>query len=484
MAFAAFEYWASSGFGPARAADRTNAMGQVSFDLGDDWSLRLLATFHAGRFDSPGVVLQSDLDRPSFDRFSSYDPDQGGASSRAHVLAELAYAGPAWEAKLSPFVARRTLELQFNFTGGLGDEASDNAVQQNDFTTVGLRASLARDLPLFADSDRVELGVFARHDDIDQLHRSTDGAVTFADADVTATNAAAYLDIALHPLPRTVVRGGIRVDGLFFATEDALDASPEARKASGVHVGPKATVDVAIRHDLHALASYGKGFRSPQARSLVDGESTPFTDVHAFEGGLRYNGGPALSVTAAGFASLLSDDLVFNESTSRNEAVPATLRAGGTVDMQNRVGELVHAFSVTYTRASFRGSDSRFDEGDLVPFVPQVLLRSDVAYTPVLATLLDRELRGHFGVGVDGLARRPLPFGEIGSDILLFDASMGLRLREVELRVDAQNLLDTRYNDAEFVYASNWGADPSPLPRRHASVGSPLTVLGTLALHL
>lgn len=483
--FAAFEHWGTSGFGPARAARRTNVTGQVSLELAPGWTGRLLGAFHAGRFDSAGVVRQRDLDRAGFDRFTSYDPDQGGDTTRALMRAEMAYEDEVWRLSLAPFVQRRTMRLQFNFTGALIDpERGDNAIQRHRFTEVGLQGAASRALPIFSDGDRLEVGVFARHDLIKQGHEPRHGeGPAFVDASIAATNLAGYADLRLRPISRLQLRGGLRVDGLFFSVEDRLADDTGDRAAAGVHLGPKATADVAILPELHALASYGKGFRSPQARSQADGESTPFTDVHSFEVGLRYQRGDMV-LLGAGYASLLSDDLVFNETTSRNEPVPATLRVGGSLDLQQRLGELlVHAFGVSYTRASFRGSDARFAEGDLVPFVPQLILRSDLAVTPELTELWDRKLVAHLGAGVDYLFRRPLPFGEIGTDILLVDASAGLRLGEVELRVDALNLLDAAYNDAEFVYASSFGST-SLIPRRHASVGAPLTVMGTLGLYL
>ncbi|MEZ4446558.1 MAG: TonB-dependent receptor, partial [Polyangiaceae bacterium] len=73
-----------------------------------------------------------------------------------------------------------------------------------------------------------------------------------------------------------------------------------------------------------------------------------------------------------------------------------------------------------------------------------------------------------------------------GTDIFLVDARVGLRFGEVELRLDAQNLLNVDWNDGEFVYASNFdrNAIPSLVPQRHFSAGAPQTFLGTLSVYL
>jgi outer membrane receptor protein involved in Fe transport len=56
----------------------------------------------------------------------------------------------------------------------------------------------------------------------------------------------------------------------------------------------------------------------------------------------------------------------------------------------------------------------------------------------------------------------------------------------VELRFDVQNLLDARWRDGEFVYASRWDTSQatSLLPARQFTAGTPRTLLVTLEVHL
>ncbi len=484
--FAAFEAYGTDGFGPARAAQRTSGMGQVLLPLGERAQLRMFGSAYAGRFSAPGVLLQSEIDDGTVDRFASYDDDQGGHTTRAQLGAEIGYGGDSWRLTVMPWVIRRTLELRFNFTGSIGDPANtDNTTQLHNATTLGLTGRFEKDLPLLSEHDVLAAGIFLRHDMIDQAQRATRGNFApLVDADVSATDAAGWLELSVRPWSRLLVRAGVRADGLSYAVEDTLTS--DTRSAQGLAVGPKATVDVAIVPGLHAIGSYGMGFRSPQARSLADGEATPFTRLHGFEAGLRYTLHRTLSASVAGFASLLSDDLVFNEATSRNEAVPGTIRGGVAADLTvTPTPWFVSAFGASYTRASFSESDARFQEGDLLPYVPQLVVRGDSAVTPVLARFWGRELVGKVGAGWSYLFNRPLPFGEIGTDILLLDAQASVRLAEVELGVQGTNLLGRAYNDSELTYASTFGAGPMQLiPRRHVTAGPPRTVLGVLTIYL
>ena len=91
-------------------------------------------------------------------------------------------------------------------------------------------------------------------------------------------------------------------------------------------------------------------------------------------------------------------------------------------------------------------------------------------------------LRAHIGAATTVIARRPLPYGELGHDALLFDARATLRLGPLETGIDVYNLLDARWYDGEFVYASAFGDAASLVPERHVTVGAPRSFLWTLTL--
>src|SRR6185295_17141297 len=155
----------------------------------------------------------------------------------------------------------------------------------------------------------LEAGIFLRNDVINQSqHRlslvsdrvTDDASSPGVDANVRATDAGAYLDASLHPVRRVTVRGGLRADGLSYRSVDNSGAGAgQARSALGAELAKRATLDVSLTRGLNALASYGEGCRSPQARSLSDGETTPFTRVVSYEAGLRYREGQRLQASCA-----------------------------------------------------------------------------------------------------------------------------------------------------------------------------------------
>jgi iron complex outermembrane receptor protein len=495
--FAAFEVESTDGFGPARAARRVSGVGQATFSIGDAAEGRVMASVYSARYSSAGVVRLRDIETGAIDPFASYDPKQGGDSSRAQIVLSLSSSGGDKEPSsfsFAPYFIARSLRLRSNFTGFLEDPIDGDSTQQtNRAMTVGATGHYRRSLRLLSDHDALEAGVSVRADFIEQTQRKLaavgDKAFTpEVDADVRATDIAGYIDASVRPIRRVAVRGGLRVDGLSYSVDDHTENNSGAvRTALGAHFGGKATVDVATLPGLHALASFGQGFRSPQARSLGDNERTPFTRVLSFEGGLRYSDGGALQSSASVFHTELSDDLVFDQASARNESVPSTQRTGLALDLLMRPRPFITtSASFTYTRASFTATADPYKEGFLVPYAPQIVARSDVAFTPRVASFLRRDLRLHAGAGLTFLAARPLPDAQRGHDVFLADASVGLRLQEVELKLDAYNLLDALWYDGEFIYASSFtrGAAPARVPQRHVTVGAPRSLFVTLSLFI
>lgn len=495
--FAAFEAQATEGFGPNRASRRISTIGQLGLDISDSVHMRLQASFYAGRFDSAGVLPLKKVYDGEVDLFDTLDPNQGGDSMRVQIVGQIRQVGDDETRdrfSISPFFIARDLRLRHDFTGFLVDPLNGDGTQQtNSARTAGAVATYTRRFDWLSPRDEVQIGMYARSDWIDQRQvrlSPVDDRVTasLVDSEIRATNIAGWVSGELTAAKRVRMRAGLRADGLFYSALDLVrDGAGAERSSMGFHLGPRATLDVMLVPGLNVLGSFGMGFRSPQARSLGNGETTPFTEVISFEGGVRYSKGPELAVNVAGFHTRLSNDLVFDEVVARNEPAGATARSGVVADITSRPTPwLVSTASITYTRAAFTEDDGEHAEGDLLPYAPQLVARADIGAQPKIAVLLDRAVILKAGVGLSLVALRPLPFSETGSDIFLADISVGVRWKEIEIKGDIFNLFDARWYDGQFTYASNFdqGEAAGLVPQRHVTVGYPITFMATVTGYL
>ncbi|MFC1642504.1 TonB-dependent receptor [Myxococcota bacterium] len=496
--FAALELFHTDGFGPARAADRLSAMGQTTWQLAGGLGLRVMGSHYAGRFDSAGVLPLRQIERQEVQRVDVLITGQGGASERQQVVVELVPRRGPQDWRMASYAVRRSLALRHNFTGWLENPVQGDTTQQrNDASTAGLTARYAQRVSLLSARDRWGAGIDLRSDWITQRQTRMDGSGTASsaliDADIRTHRIGGYVDLGLHPVSRVVVRTAVRADGLAFLVDDRTAGgegerpeAPASRSSLGNHWGVKSTVDVGLVAGLHALASYGDGFRSPQARSLGHGELAPFTTVRSTEVGVRWRPDGHYAARLAAFATWLSDDLVFEHATGRNERVPGTFRSGAAADLVARMSGLATSASFTFSRAVFRGSSIEYQKGFLLPYAPQVVARTESSGRVELTEIRGSPLVATVGVGLTLQARRPLPFGEFGHDVFLADAKLGFEWRPLELELDIFNLLDAQWYDGEFVYASSFDAGGTSflVPQRHVTMGSPRTVWGVLGVQL
>jgi outer membrane receptor protein involved in Fe transport len=314
--------------------------------------------------------------------------------------------------------------------------------------------------------------------------------VTNVDADVNASDLGMWIDAELRPLSRVTLRGGLRADALAYQIDDRVPRStasmapPRGRRdAQGVQLGPRAAIEVDLGAGFLLSAAYGKGFRSPQALSLGEGENAPFATVHAGEVGARARRSFG-SATLVGFATHVDRDLVFDPTIGQNvvnEMSAATTRLGvAAIVRATPIRGVEVVVSGTWSRATYDASGLR------VPYVPPLVGRLDAAFVREVARPWNRPLTLSAGVGLTALGTRPLPFSESSPPVAVLDAGLSVRLAFVELALSARNLTNTRWRDGVFAYPSDF--DPAPggsrVPVQHFTAGRPFTLLSSLTFYL
>lgn len=504
--FAGVEVVRGDGFGPARAFLRTSAITQAFFEL-NAVKLRVLASSSSSRFASAGVVVLDDLEAGAVSRTDSYDDHQGGAASRHQALLEVSFDDDAGGSSLSVFGGLRDLRLRSNFTGFLLDDVRGDRIEQtNNFGFVGGRVVHKRsfDTGVFAAPLKVELGSEARSDDVDQRQQRLDAVAgapykTEIDAAIGEGHLGAWVDVTLRPVTTLVLRGGLRFEAISVGVDDRLplpnasadDVLPRHKDAFGVHLGPKISADWTTTPWLHLLACYGEGFRSPQARSLGDGEVSPFTDVHAGEVGARAawtdadDGRLVLGATASVFTTYVALDRIFDHASGANIFTGPSLRGGVTLLVESEPTDWLNV------RASGTFVASRVLEANTpVPYAPPIVMRSDVDLHNKLLNLdalsFDAPVSGRVALGVSAIGPRPLPFDEVSAPVAFAELSTGVRWGDVELSAEVQNLTNANFFDGEFVYASRFDPDDDGrlVPQHHVTVAAPFSGQLTLSVRL
>ncbi|WP_437573428.1 TonB-dependent receptor [Sorangium sp. So ce887] len=492
--FAAFETDATDGPGGARGGERSSFVGQLGGG-NEQVDFRATVAIGSARFDFPGYLPQAFVERGG-DPYAAQRPLGRDRTSQALIGSEVVWSPGDGILGIGAFAGKTKTTFHQNLTGFALDQLageplaeSDDSEMVNDASTVGLTLHYRHAVDITSERDSIEMGVTSRVDTVDQTDTRLfeDGTknASLVDATVDATNVAAYADLSLYPIRRVVVRGGSRLDSLSYSVRDRTSNAGIERTAQGFVVSSKVMADVAVRGGVHVVASYGEGFRSPQARDLAEGERVPFTKVRSVEAGVRLKEGRLFQGSAVGFGSWLGNDRVFDATSRQHVEAPPSVRAGAQLVMSARSGPFGAHLSGTYTHARFTGSDARFAEGDPVPYAPAFVLRDDVFASGTVGELFGKEVTVRVGAGVEGVAGRSLPGGRAGKDSVSLDAVAAVGWRGMDLALNGTNLLGLRYYDAQYVYVSNFEKGlPPPPPSPHVLVAAPTALMLTLQIHI
>ncbi len=528
------EVFRTAGYGANRAAQKGSGLVRAEGGLDTRWFV--LGGASASNYDMAGVVRRVDVESGAIDLYGTQDREQGGTFQQGFVAAGMQgdEGDTDWRVRVSG--AHRNQRLRTNLTGFLTDDRRAGETQHGQRGDLTDQSFTATTLAVDADIQQAfwELprgltggllaGVYGRYDDADAHTwriRDVDDAPYRVEADyrLRQANTAVVGDGELSGGIVTV-RGGVRLDSFVTDLLDRCGAKDEwhpnaeiddvncpddsrngprlrseSRSAGGIAASPRATLLLEPGKAHMISFAGGRGVRSYEAFALSDGERSPVSSLWGGEVGYawkasaeRWFGLHSVSL----WTTHVDRDLLFDEEEVRNVVAGETRRYGGTALSELHVGPFTERTSVTYTYAVFGDelapSYSRYSSdrqaGQLVPYVPPWVARTDLSVAGPVGRALDR-LRG--GLAVDLIAPRPLPQSERSDWVFTVDAMASARVRAVELGLAVTNLLNRSYPLAEYNFAS-WFPDvsgepyPTRIASRQVSPGAPRAFLGTLTI--
>ncbi len=522
--FAGADISTTDGFGPNRDARHATAMGQYEGKLGAKGSFRVAGAAYANEYHSAGLLRQDDVDAGRKGVFDTYDFGQGGGGSRYQLSGDLETRAGDTLFHLQLFAIRRGMRLRENYTGFLLDP--QDAIQEPhdqrgdlfdldmDETTIGTRGYAQTHGTLFGQRQELELGYFARGDDVHAVRQRVEagsGVPYKTETDLTSRLAdiGLYGDATLRAASWLALRGGARADLFAFDVLDACAVQDVSRPSStkppgdtscldqqrfgkhrepnqrsstaSVRLMPRASLLVGPFDHFQFSLSYGTGVRSMDPNYITQDIETPFASIAAYEGGVSYARSfetVQVAVRSVFFGTHVDRDLVFSESEGRAVLGSGTTRAGwvGSARVTGRFFD--ENANVTMVKSWFD------DTGLLVPYVPDVVLRSDTAlFHDLPFTIAGSAPKGTVGTGVTFIGERALPYGQRSDTIFTIDASGRVEWKSYELGFSVTNVLDRRYRLAEYNYVSDFHSAPAPtlVATRHVAAGAPRTFLVTLS---
>ena len=527
--FGAAEAYKTDGFGQNRDAQRGTAIAQYEGQAGTG-SYRLTGQVYATNFHTAGVIREDDYVHGRIGFYDTYDSSQGGDSLRASIAADIETKAGDTTLAQQVFLVKRTMRLREDFTGYLLDvqtplqlpheQRGDLIDLSVDELTVGGRGWARLAGKALGQTQQLELGYFARYDQAlgEQQRLFPDSFVPYhidTNLQSNLVDVGLYGSADVRPTRWITLDGGLRADVFSFdvnnlcaqqSIEKPLTTMPPGDESCltqwqrGSHreanqradtvsaaVLPKGSLLLGPFAHLTFSASYGKGVRSIDPNYITQDVKTPFASIEAYEGGAGYAGavgGVDLVARSVFFQTHVDQDYIFNQTVGRNVIGVGTTRNGWVGAVRATGSWFDESANVTLVKSSYD------DTHLLVPYIPDVVVRSDTAVWADSPWKVSGEpLRGALAAGVTYVGRRALPYSARSNTIFTIDANATLAWTHYEIGLVVTNLLDTKYRLTEFNYVANFtrsteGAVPPTLvPARLFTAGAPRGIYGTFTIN-
>jgi outer membrane receptor protein involved in Fe transport len=475
-------YWTDGPFDSPENLGRFNAFAGTEWALGDATQLSGWLSYYRGDWNASGQVPQRGVDLRLDDRFGTFDGSEGGQSNRTNALVRMTRdLGDDSHLEVVAWASLYELDLFSNFTLFLDDpELGDGIVQRDSRFLYGGRVELVR--PLARSGAVLTTGVETRWDDAHvrtgkQRDRdAVPGGLSLRN-DVFEVSWAGYAQVELELAPWARWISGVRLEEFRFEVRDRSgEDQPEGRDRDLLLL-PKANLILtpfsdegilpsaysALR-ELSIFFNYGQGYHSNDARSVVaDPREEALPRAVGYELGIKTRLLDRLDLSASLFWLDLQSEFVFVGDAGDTEARGRAERRGLEVSVRLPITPwLSWDADLAFSRAEFTRDGK-------VPQTPRSVVSSGLA----------AELGEDFGMELRArhLGKRYGTESRGGPELrgyTVWDAGMHYRRGRYELTLKLENVFDTDYESAQFIYESRLPGEPDEGVRdRHFTPGNP-----------
>lgn len=455
---------------------RYNLFGKTKIDVGSGESLALWLSSFGSSWDASGQVPERAVKQGLISRFGAIDPSEGGETYRQNLNLIYSKLSATSSFLAQAFASTYRFQLFSNFTFFREDPMNGDQIEQNDRRTIfGGRAEY-NIRSLFGDSNPMTvLGSSFRTDGITVglWHAAQRKRLkTRADAYIRQSSVALYIQQEYLLASMVRLQIALRADHFIFDVRDRLNPDTPEDITCAIRqtiLSPKANLIVSPTADLQLFLNSGMGFHSNDARVVVTQQGNPtLPRALGAEIGARYSLRHRFTTSISFWGLDLEREFVYSGDEGTTEESGPTRRIGVDFDVRAQVLPWLWADGdVSFSRGGFKN----LPEGE--------------NYIPLGPTLTSTAgLTARHPGGVDASIRfrhvNDRPADEANTvtakGYTVFDASFSYPLRAYRLTLQAENLFDTEWNEAQFDTESRLRGELEPISELHFTPGTPRSI--------
>jgi outer membrane cobalamin receptor len=479
--YIASEYFKGDGyFESTQDFHRLNVLAKYSASLKNNTQLSIQASAFDSKWNASGQIPDRAVQGGMIDRFGAIDDTEGGNTSRTNVSAKFSKLWKNnWKTTDQLYYSHYKFNLYSNFTFFLNDPVNGDMINQRESRNIyGYTTTAAKSWLLGNKAATTEFGGGFRFDDVNDIQLSNAPRRSISSylqrGDVKETNGFFYWNQLVELTDKLQVNGGLRYDLFRFGYKDLLAGAEKFTYQNRNILSPKLNFNYVINPTVKLFLNNGIGFHSNDARVILTNEAKDILHrVYATDLGAIFKPGKNLLVKTAIWHLLSEQEFVYVGDAGIIEPGGRTRRMGVDVSARYQFTNWLYGdadINLTKARAIGEAKGENY-----IPLAP--------SFTSIGG--LTAKLKNGFNASLRYRLIGDRPANETNAvtaqGYMLADAVLSYQWKKFEFQLSAENILNSKWREAQFDTKSRLSNEPLPVSEIHYTPGTPRFIKGGIS---
>lgn len=469
-AYIASEYIYSDGpFESAQHFNRLNTWLKFNFKVNEKTKLYLQSNFFNSKWDASGQIPERAIKNGSIKRFGAIDNTEGGFTGRFNFSAKLEQKFTnQTQLEQQVYYSRYHFNLFSNFTFFLNDSINGDQIKQKEKRDIYGWQSIYNIQRYVGKTDlKTSFGSGIRYDvtansELSHTKEKTEILKQIKLGNVKEANAWLFADEKIQR-GNWLLNAGIRADYFHFTYIDLLQPSLPSQEK--LILSPKLNFQYTINKQFLLYFKNGKGFHSNDSRVITAQKGKQILPASlGSDLGIIWKPVSSLLINAAIWHLYLEQEFVYVGDEGVVEPGGKTRRIGADVSVRwQPVKKIFADVNINYAHAK---NIEAAKGQNFIPLAPTFTSTGGINY---LNKGLNISLRYRY------LHKRSAneDYSIAAKGYFVTDASVAYSVNKLQLGLIIENLLNKKWNEAQFATTSRLKYEPAPVTELHFTPGNP-----------
>jgi hypothetical protein len=479
--YLAGEYcFSNSYFESPQHFNRYNVFTKYTGQFTAHTSLSFSASTFSSRWDASGQIPGRAIDDGSITRFGTIDNTEGGETSRTNANLIITTTTEKNSSFTNQFYySYYTFNLYSNFTFFLSDSVNGDGINQreNGRNIFGYNGTYEKYHTVLSKESKTTIGIGTRIDNGEtSLNRSVKRNLTgvISSGMLFEENIFAYIDENIKLTKKLSLNAGLRSDNFIFDYKNYINDSLSGRRNVSI-ISPKLSFFYSPNENIQFFLRSGYGYHSNDARGVVSAKTgNALPRALGYEFGSTFKAGKKLLFNIAAWGLDLENELVYVGDEGVVEINGPSRRLG--MDLAVRYEILPSLFADADLNYNYGRLLDLPNGHNYIPLAPSLTSTGGITY---------RKEKG-FSASLRYRYIDSRPANEdntvTAQGYFLLDAVASYKIKNVEIGISGQNLLNSVWNEAQFDTESRLKNESMSVSELHFTPGTPFFIKGMISV--